>query len=188
MLRFIQAIAVSLSLIFSSGCGILVGNTKPVTEKSDDYSVLDLSRDPESEWVPLSSTDPFPANDVKDPNASSDRAWQSKRNSAIVSINTTCRKKITDATVDLSSYSRQLLLGVNDVQLREETELKLQDTPALQTIIEGKLQGEPVRMRAVVLKRAECLYDLVFLGRPGGDKATLQEADFTRFVQSLRIK
>ena len=44
---------------------------------------------------------------------------------------------------------------------RDERPLQIQNIPALETTIEGKLNGEPTRIRAVVVKKQSCVYDLM---------------------------
>ena len=75
---------------------------------------------------------------------------------------------------------------MNDITLHKENPLTVQNVPALETTIRGKLNGESTQIRTVVLRRATCIYDLVYLARP--EKFAENEADFSRFVASLRLK
>ena len=48
-------LAISPLLALGAGCSVLVGNIKPVDQKSDDYKVLNLNKD-NADWVKLEAT------------------------------------------------------------------------------------------------------------------------------------
>jgi hypothetical protein len=177
-----------LSLGVGTGCSLLVGNVKPVDEKSDSYGVADLSRESPDRWQRLSAT--AEGVDAKDPAISvaevPDVAFQSKATSSIISLNSACRSGGETEERDLKGFTNLLFLGISDVSFREESELKLQRGPALETTIQGKLNGEPMKLRTVVLRRGDCLYDLMYVARP--DQFPANETDFSHFIASLRLR
>jgi hypothetical protein len=191
-----------LLLVTQSGCGLLLGNVKPVDEKSEDYGVLDLSRTKPDEWTkldPSDLSDSEPGESDKSSTEVSDTVFQSRKTAATISLNSACRPRSelqsAQAEADSAEKGRAaglrkvtnlLLLGLSDVTLRNESELKLQGRPALQTTIRGKLNGEDVMLRTVVTRKEGCTYDLVYLAPPEHFGAHLE--DFSQFVASLRLK
>ncbi len=171
---------------FSSGCGILIGNVKPVSEKAEDYQVLDLSKG-NSDWIRLDSQQDDADNHVgEEGTARSDLAYQSQRTASIISLNSACREKFKSESHDLKEFTHQLLLGISDVKSRQQKEIQIKGNPALDTTIQGKMGDQPVKIRAVVVKNDRCLYDLMYVARP--DQFAEQEQDFSRFVESLRLR
>jgi hypothetical protein len=184
----------------ASGCSTLVGNIKPVDEKSDDYRVIDLSKE-NSEWekLPAESAQQSekPAN-PEDPGQgsteSSDIAYQSKATASIISMNTACRPTLKwedKATQEqreqhLREFTRQLLLGISDIHDRKEEFIQVQSVPALKTTLVGQLSGQTTQLRTVVLRHEDCIYDLMYIARPSYFEKN--EPDFARFVASLRLR
>lgn len=198
----------ALVLIFAllqSGCGLLLGNVKPVDEKSESYGVLDLSKSKPGEWTRL---DPTKVAEPERPEANSagnsssevsDAVYQNKKTAATISLNSACRPKIdksesnsagadygSNQTADLRKVTNLLLLGLSEVTLRSESELTLQGRLALQTTLRGKLNREDVMLRTVVTRKGTCTYDLVYLAPPEQFQTNL--GDFSQFVASLRLK
>lgn len=188
---------VSLAALFlSSGCGVLFGNVKPVTEKSQGYDILTLS-DVDSDWEKLKSEDVLDSEskkeieesdeDEKDERQafSSDAAYQSKSSGSIISINSACRSRIALDEETLRQFTDSLFLGFTDIRERDEKATKVSGSPALQTTISANINNEPMKIRAVVLKQETCVYDLMYLARPKNFEKN--EKLFTKFVDSLHI-
>jgi hypothetical protein len=178
-------------LLSFSGCGtgVLIGNVKPVDQKSDAYGVMDLSKN-SAEWTKLDpkavDTNPTSQDAATTTTEISDVAFQSKKTASIISLSSACRHSRDYEDKDLQTLTNTLLLGSSDVTLRDEKDLSLNGVPALQTTIEGKINGEEVKLRAVVIKRQTCVYDLVFVARPKTFDSNVE--DFSHFVASLRLK
>ena len=175
-------------LILASGCGILVGNVRPVNEKSETYGVADLSQE-NKDWQKLDSASK--GVDPTDPNVTStevaDVAYQSKKTASIISINSACRPAQASAQNDnLHNDTNLLFLGFGEVTLREEKPMTLQNLPALQTTVQGKLNGEPMKVRTIVMRRSSCLYDLMYVATPV--HFAENEAEFSHFIASLKLK
>jgi hypothetical protein len=165
-----------------------------VDEKSERYGVLDLSRSKPDEWTKLD-----PSESDESSTEVSDTVFQSRKTAATISLNSACRPESDSKTAQaevasaekgqasgLRKVTNLLLLGLSDVTLRNEHEIKLQDRPALQTTIRGKLNDEDVMLRTVVTRKSTCTYDLVYLAPPEHFAAHLE--DFSQFVASLRLK
>lgn len=173
-------LALLLMMLAGCGTGVLIGNVKPVDEKSESYGVMDLTKG-NPDWIKL---DPK-SGDINSTEIE-DVAFQSKSTAAIVSLNSACRDSKEYENKDLRSLTNVLLLGAADVTLRDEKELTVSGNPALQTTIEGKINSEKIMLRTVVIKRRTCVYDLVYVARPQTFDAHVE--DFSHFVASLRLK
>lgn len=193
-----KLLLLSALIAASSGCAI-VGNVRPVEEKSETYGYLDLSKT-NPDWVKLSPQASAGADDHLEPTEVTDVAFQSKDTASIISLNSACRKNTEMVETDLRELTNQLLLGMTDITLREEKGLEIRNTPALQTTVQGTLAPEngstkaskkkrsfpAMMLRTVVLRRGGCVYDMVYMARP--QFFAKHEQDFSQFVASLRLK
>ncbi len=165
-----------LSIPALSGCAVLLGNVKTVDQHSKSYRVAHLN-ETHPDWKMLE-----PSGDVT--SDSSEITYQSNRTASIISLNSTCRTR--NSTEDLKRISRLLFLGITDVTDTQERELTVDSTPALETTVTGRLNREKVKIRAVVLRTHAGVFDLMYVAKPRYFAG--QEADFTQFVSSLRLK
>ena len=174
-----------LSTVLGSGCGLLFTTVKPVDEKSKNYRVADLSKD-NLDWTRLepSASDSSPASAPAESSDLTDVAYQSKQTASIISLNSACRLKAGPDS--LAVISHELILGVTEVSQHDEKNIDVSGMPALETTLQGKLNGEPIAMKTVVLKKEACTYDLIYVARPAHFLA--QQADFSHFVSSLHLK
>lgn len=182
------------SLVFltmtTSGCSVLVGNVKPVDEKSERYTVIDVERS-NADWKRLpsqsSQEDAAPSE-----GSNTDIAYQSSKTASIISLNSSCRKSNLRKDLNLKDYSKVLLLGLTEINDYQEKEVQLAGLPAFETTTDGKMpldqtdRLEKVRLKTIVLKKEECIYDLMYIAKP--DHFNSQESDFNQFAQSLKIK
>lgn len=180
-----------VSFLTLASCSTIVGNVKPVDEKSDRYWIADLSEDQPTIWKKLDAAQLLPkdAQIGTDSDAFSsevtDFAFQSKKTAAIISLNSSCRKG-RGAPSELKPYLRELLLGLTDMSEQTETATRVAGVPAIEGIVAGKMGGEKTKIRAIVLSKHDCIYDLMYISRP--DRFPTHEGDFNRFVSSLRLR
>lgn len=173
-------------LVAGSSCGILIGNVKPVDEKSRSYGVMDLSRS-DPDWIKLDPRKTEASTDGQvSPTEIPDVAYQSRRTASIISIDSACRKAPEEPKESLRTLTQLLFLGMTDITLRTENPLLIQGTQGLETTVRGKLNNEQMMLRTVVLRRSSCVYDLVYIARP--EYFAENEADFSHFVASLHMK
>ena len=176
-----------LSALTLSGCSLFFGNIKPLDEKSANYEVIDLSTiDPN--WIIIHSK---PLEDEKeerksDPGSQADTAYQSKKTASIVSINSACLQESIEETKDLKTLTQRLLLGITDISRHEQKSLIIAGSPALETIVQGRLDGEEMTLKTVVIEKDHCTYDLMYIARPRYFSSELPL--FSKFITSLKIK
>jgi hypothetical protein len=188
-----------LSLILQTGCATFIGSDRPVEEKSKSYQVADLSR-LNADWKRESEENPEknsnPSGNEENPGAESalaDRSWSSSRTGSMITLNTICRPShasLAHNAETLRDLSRQLFLGMGDIRMSEETEIRIQGEPALMRTVEGSIQESPgkvrtVRMRTVNLLHGTCLFDILLVATPSqfpSDEGALQ-----KLLDSLRL-
>ena len=183
---FLKKSFVLTLLIFSlSRCSLFFGSIRPVEEKSTTYGILDLSKE-SSEWVRLDKNRP---SDSEAPehseSAASDIAFQSRKTAAIISLNSAC-KNFQAGDQNLKKLTQELLLGISQISFKEEKERTLQNSPALETTIQGVMSGEKMILQTLVIKNADCIYDLIYITRP--DTFSENKHDFDRFISSLSLQ
>lgn len=77
----------------------------------------------------------------------------------------------------LPVLARHLTFGLKDKEVLEQSEVTVTGRPALRSLLQGRLDGTPVRMEAYVLKDDACVYDLVYVAPP---------AEFSRGTSDFR--
>jgi hypothetical protein len=170
----------------ASGCSVLIGNIKPVGEKSESYDVLRLEKE-STDWIAIDSNSVKESDDEDaETLESSDIAYQSKASSSIISLNSSCRKSIESSQRTLRQFTDALLLGIQGIENREEREVTLSGAKALETTLQGNLGGRTSRLRAVVIRKGMCVYDLMLIARV--DRFGQDLPTFERFVNSFQFQ
>ena len=169
-----------------SGCSVLIGNIKPVGEKSQSYEVLRLEKE-NPNWVAIDSNS-VKESDEEDNESleSSDLAYQSKSSSSIISLNSSCRKNLASSQLTLRQFTDALLLGIQSIENREEREISISGAQALETTLQGNLGGRTSRLRSVVIRKGMCVYDLMLIARV--DRFGQDLPTFERFVNSFQFQ
>ena len=82
--------------------------------------------------------------------------------------------------VPLDVFTNHLLFGIEQRQERARTPITVDGRGALRTRIDGRLDGVPVALELVVLKKDGCVYDLFLIAPPGA--LTAHQPAFDRFL------
>jgi hypothetical protein len=90
-------------------------------------------------------------------------------------VNATCEGKAPGRP--LAVLARHLLFGLERREILEQRETVLAGRPALRVALEGRLDGEPVRVEAYVVKGERCVYDLLHVAPPAEFDAGRREFD-----------
>jgi hypothetical protein len=185
--NFIFLALLSVFPLFASGCGILLGNQRPVAERSETYQVADLTKN-NPKWVRIEGAGhgDMDAEEAEDKADLSDIAYRSTETESVIALNSACRPSYALKDKDLHLFTNQLLMGFSSISSRTEEPVTLSGTPALETTLEGSYSGQKVKTRVVVLKKGTCLYDLMYLSQPQSFPS--QEEEFKTFVASLHLK
>lgn len=182
--RYTSAAGSALLLLLTS-CGTLIGTSKPVAEHAENYRVADLAKSSPA-WVRVKSVaHEQDEDDDAESSQNTDIAYQSKDTGAIIALNSSCRASFEKKDRDLKVFTRQLLLGFLDVSEKKEIDTQVAGVPALETTIQGTLNGKTRKMRVTVLKKGACVYDLMYLSTL--DQFKKKEEEFKNFVASLEL-
>lgn len=85
----------------------------------------------------------------------------------------------------LDVLSIQLLIEIKDKKIISKEYLTIGGQSAIRTLLEGRVEGEKVKIEAYVLTKEKLVYDIIYWGRPE-DFASHHE-DFRRLVESFRF-
>ncbi len=102
---------------------------------------------------------------------------------ATLVVDALCGRKFDDAPLPI--LARNLFRGLDHAEHGKAKHFLLDGRAALQLDGRGSIDGVPLRMRVVVMKKDFCLYDLMYLAPPRYFDAGL--ADFMRYVYDLRV-
>lgn len=179
----------------SSGCSLIFGGDQRVDNRSHDYTVVRLDREPGRDWLVLSpgarsnrQTDDSNGS----PEDTGDIAFEHSKAGAIISLNSVCHDQ-RDAS--LEELSRYLLLGLNTRGPTVTRSLELDGVKALEATVDAEMSQRqpnggseelPMRVRAVVLRKNGCTYDLMFIARPSAFDGLLPT--FERFLKGFHAE
>lgn len=184
-----------VTTLFGSGCGVLIGNVRPVDEKDKELDYQNLSKD--SQWIRLDlqaereNKDTNPSNTPDTESQAPDVAFQNKSTQAIISVNSACREvaRPTDETRTeedrLKLFTKRLHFGLA-VEERKEALSQVDGLSAWDSTVQGKLDGEPIALRTLVVQLDKCIYDVMYMTRPEHFKR--HENVFASFVASLKLR
>ena len=110
-----------------------------------------------------------------------DLAWASTTSGHLLAMNAVCEGH-DDAPLDV--LTRHLLFGFTERNRVSEVLEPLDGREALRTVWTAKLDGVPVELELVVLKKNGCVHDFTYVSPPGERGA--HEAEFDALVQGFR--
>lgn len=110
-----------------------------------------------------------------------DLAWAATRSSHLLAMNAVCEGH-DDAPLDV--LTRHLLFGFTERTRVSDALEPLDGREALRTVWTAKLDGVPVELELVVLKKNGCVHDFTYVSPPGERAA--HEADFEALVKGFR--
>jgi hypothetical protein len=182
----ILAFALTVATGFtSSSCGILIGSQKPVTEHSRHFTIVPPSKN-DPDWTPIVDAPKAEADDDGADPDHSEFAWQSKKTAATISLNSACRERFKKDETDLQEFTGQLLLGISDIRDRTERAITVSSLPAIETTLTGRVEERLTRIQVVVVKKSNCVYDLMYVSRPKHFESSLPA--FTQFISTFQIE
>jgi hypothetical protein len=109
-----------------------------------------------------------------------DAAWTARDSGHVMAVNSTCADH-GDPSLDI--LTNHLVMGFTDRALDARAELTVDGRQALRSFYRARLDGVPVELELLVLKKNGCVHDFSYIS-PLGQKAALQ-ADFDRLVQAF---
>jgi hypothetical protein len=158
-----KSLSLTLFTLTLASCSVLVGQVKPVEEKSANSStgrsVLERHG-----WKQLNlSAESDTGSGANDTSDSPDAAWQSARSTAVISLNSVCRKDKGRGR-DLKQVTGVLLSQWDNLKVDSERPLTVGGLPAYETIATGDYLSSHRKFQILVVKSPSCIYDLIFVG------------------------
>jgi hypothetical protein len=98
--------------------------------------------------------------------------------------NSSCRVSDSDAPLDV--LTNHLLFELQDVKERGRVRMVLAGRAALRTSLDATLDGVPIALELVVLKKDGCTVDLHLVTSP--EQREARRADFDRFLERFTMK
>jgi hypothetical protein len=109
-----------------------------------------------------------------------DAAFSSTTSAHSIAINSTC-KGHEDAPLEV--LTQHLLMGFTERVKIEQVKEPMAGREALRSHYKAKLDGVPVELLLVVLKKDDCVYDFTYVSPPG--RLAEKLSDFESVVQSF---
>ena len=110
-----------------------------------------------------------------------DLAWNHKRDGHTIAVNSTCQGY---EDVPLPILTRHLLVGFTNRELLGEQLTTLDGREALRSHYAAELDGVPIELLVVVMKKNGCIYDFTYVSPRHRFEEHL--ADFERLVEQFR--
>jgi hypothetical protein len=115
--------------------------------------------------------------------SSNDLAWVAQDSGHALSVNATCKGH---GDVPLDVLTRHLLAGFTERQEVSQEKVVVDEREALRSHFQAKLDGVPVELLLLVLKKDNCVYDFNYIA-PLGRLQDRQE-DFESLVQGFHAE
>jgi len=103
---------------------------------------------------------------------------------ATISTDAFCDQAYDDSSLPM--LTKHLMPGLQDVKVVEEKPLKLDDRGALRTLFKASLDGVPVMVDAVIIKKDWCLFDFYLVTPPPQHAEAAM--DFEGFYQGFAFQ
>lgn len=155
-------VLVILCAHYLSACSFMSSSTLP---KSSHYN-LSFTKD---EWSPI------------DPD-SSDLAYRNRQTSSTLVLNSQCKKY---DSASLETVSATLLNGIAQLDIMDKHNIEFAGREAQITTATGTLDGVPIFLKGMVLKKDGCLYDLILISS-GRDQLKADSLAFDEFIKGFR--
>jgi hypothetical protein len=155
--RAAKLLAAGLIFFAASSCiSVDVGIKPPAPSKGVVY------RSPGPPFQPLAQT-------------RADRAWKSRSSGNSISFHSSCHDPADPA---LETVLREMLNELQDLRTLRTQTVTFNAREAIDSEVEGRLDGIPTRIRSIVFKKNNCLYTISHIGLPAsfeGDRERFDE-------------
>ncbi|WP_257460304.1 hypothetical protein [Archangium lipolyticum] len=111
-----------------------------------------------------------------------DLAWYTEDTGHALQVNSTCQAE----DVPLDVLTRHLLMGFTERQAVAEEKVVIDEREALRSHYQAKLDGVPVELLMVVLKKDTCVYDFTYVAPLGRFEERV--GDFESLVHGFRAE
>ncbi len=162
-------------LISLTGCSVLIGQVKPVEEKSKAHYWKDASLiDPRFQLIPQ----------TVEAGGASDAAWQSKPLEAVISVNSSCRAQAFPTEIE--EVSQSLLAQWSAVKDLTQRHTSQAGFSAHVSSGRGVYLDQERKFENWVIKSPSCIYDIVLISSIEGHESALKT--FLTFKDTLNLR
>ena len=130
-----------------------------------------LTGEPEGSWQPVEP-------------GSADRAWFNAQDGAAMYTDSNCGRRYSDDS--LERMLSHLTSGIAEGEPLSETRLQLADRAALVRTWQARLDGVPIQVGAMVLKRNNCIYDALIIAPESAFEQNW--SDFQRVINGFEVE
>jgi hypothetical protein len=113
--------------------------------------------------------------------ANVDKAWLSDKTANTISYFSECGNT---ADPSLESLESDALSAMNDINVLKSENVQFNGRESRQTLVSGKLDGVPVKMSLILLKKNGCNYTLSYGGT--ASQFSQEESSFENFKRNFR--
>lgn len=110
-------------------------------------------------------------------------SWKNKASGNVISIFSDCQPDTPKTLNDLQKYIED---SVENSKRANEAVVQYQNKPALQLLIQGELESNPIAVQSVSFVRAGCGYVVSLAGKP--QQLKLDQTSYDQFLTSLKFK
>jgi hypothetical protein len=120
----------------------------------------------------------------KVPPGSADKAWVNADDSAAIYADSNCGRRYSDES--LEGMLDHLTAGIAQGDPIDEQQLRLADREALIRIWQASLDGVSLQLGALILKRNDCIYDVLYIAPEASFERNW--AEFERVFQGFQVE
>ncbi|MEW5739198.1 MAG: hypothetical protein AB1938_09755 [Myxococcota bacterium] len=110
-----------------------------------------------------------------------DLAWSARHTPHLLAMNAVCTGH-DDAPLEV--LTRHLLFGFTEREKQSEVREMLDGREALHTVWKARLDGVPMELELVVLKKDGCVHDFTYISPPG--ERPKHQRDFDALLENFR--
>lgn len=110
-------------------------------------------------------------------------SWKNKESGNVISIFSDCQTESPKTLNDLQKYIED---SVENSKRTKETMAQFQNKPAMQVLVQGELESNPIEVQSISFIRSSCGYVVSLSGKP--QQLKLDQVTFDRFLTSLKFK
>lgn len=109
-------------------------------------------------------------------------AWRHRSLPLMIQVRSQCQEH---GDSDLESFTDHLRIDFNEWKVVEERYVTLVERDAMRSTVDAELDGVPIKLELIVLKKDGCLFDLQLFGPPNYHPRGVQ--DFESVVAGFRF-
>lgn len=110
-------------------------------------------------------------------------AFQDEARQGLIALFQSCEG---EGRLPLRTLARRLFFGLKEKQVLEQRLVSLDGSEAIHTLLQAEFEGDEVKVSSYVVKKAGCVYDLVYLAPPSAFSTGLP--DFERFARGWELR